>query len=184
MILFNRIPVLDKGFIALLYSNNNSAQQRELTNTFTITCSPQQLQQLSNMTLVMKCPLFVRAYLAQFGLVTLPVTEKGSGSVLETYIPNMCEVGSPDTETNKLIADDISRTAEALLINPAAYRADGCDNFISHLILPISMYDTIIAHGMYNQWRMFLSNTDLPSPLRAYRDAVEQILRVEWCDEY
>lgn len=182
--IFNKIPCLDNGYVALLYSSNTSPQIRELKEQFKLSISADaQLLSISTMSLIMKCPLFVRMYLSQFGLTSLPLNEKDSPQELEAYIPNVGEILSGDTETDRLISADINTTTKALLINPLAYQADGCDKFTSQVITPINTYNTIIVHGTYLQWVRVLDQEGLPNSIKAYYLAIKQILEAEWPDE-
>lgn len=134
------------------------------------------LREMSTLTLVIKCPLFVQLNLSTqgFKIVTTPVAD------VETFNPNVGEIGSPDLATNKVISENMKQTAEALLINPTAYQEDGCDRFISQILTPINTYTTIIVHGSYNDWKRFCNQTKVATPVKAYIKAVTQIMNAEW----
>lgn len=172
--LLNKLPCLDKGYVAHISTCNDQRKIRELVEEF----SPQaNLYPISAMTLVIKCPLFVQLYLSKFHFNIL--TTKQSGD-LETFIPNETEIGSPETETNRLISDDIKRTSAALLINPKAYQSDGCDHFISQVVTPINIYTTIIVHGTKEQWGSLINEPLLPYPIEAFKNAIQDIYIAEW----
>lgn len=134
------------------------------------------LHEVSTLTLAIKCPLFVQLRLSTFDLTIIqtPNTE------LEAYVPNVGEIGTSDHNINKEISQDIEQTTAALLINPMAYQKDGCDKFASQVIMPVSTYTTLIVHGSYNEWRRFCHQTGTPSGIKAYADAVQQIMTMEW----
>lgn len=175
--LLNQIPCLDKGFVAYVNSANNSKQLVELSLEFFRTTDTSNLRHMANLTLVIKCPLFVQLNLAKFDLrvVMCPLYQEP-----ESYVPNAGEVGGTDRETNEMIADDIMRTSEALLINPKAYQADGCDRFVSQILSPISTYTTLIVHGTHAEWVKFCNQNNSPAPLESYKLAVKQIIDMEW----
>lgn len=175
--LLNKLPCLDKGYVALISSANDSTRLEDVRAEFlphlpTI----EKLMPTGAMTLVFKCPLFVQIHISQYGFKILH-TKPGN---VEAYLPNVGEIGSPDLETNRLIADDIFRTTDALLINPRAYQGDGCDRFISQILMPISTYTTILVYGTTETWKAFYTQTGLPAPIESYRAAVEQIYKAEW----
>lgn len=174
--LLNKIPCLDKGFVAFVSSSNNSDMLKSLALEFFQTTDSANISHIANLTLVMKCPLFVQLNLSKFNLNIISANTKE----VEAYYPNVGEIGGNDRETNKLIADDIERTAEALLINPKAYQADGCDRFVSQVLTPVNTYTTLIVHGTYNEWRKFCIQNGPPAPLVSYTSAVKQILDMEW----
>lgn len=178
--LLSKIPCLDKGFVALVSSMNDSRCLTDVgTEFFGVTQVNPKTMQLAYMTLAIKCPLFVQTNLSQFGL-NIVICKKPATQDVEAYKPNAGEIGSKEAETNRVIADDIERTTEALLINPKAYQADGCDRFMSQLIMPVSVYTTLLISGSYEQWSRFANQANLPAPIESYRSAVQQILITEW----
>lgn len=174
--LLNKIPCLDKGYVAYVSSSNNSKKLKELALEFLKSHDTSPLQQIANLTIVIKCPLFVQLNLSKFNLSIVAANT----NELDAYIPNAGEVGGPDRQTNEMIADDMNRTTEALLINPKAYQADGCDKFVSQIMTPINTYTTLIVHGQQGEWLKFCSQSNAPSPISSYMSAVKQILDMEW----
>jgi hypothetical protein len=134
------------------------------------------LREISTLTLVMKCPLFVQLNLSthDFKIISVPVTE------VESYCPNLGEVAAKAHDLSKDIADNIKATSDALLINPKAYQEDGCDRFVSQVLTPISTYTTIIVHGSYNEWKRFCNQTKLPAPIKSYVKAITQVMNADW----
>ena len=174
--LLNKLPCLDKGYVALIDSSGTSAKLNDVSMEFFKRDDSHFLREISTLTLAFKCPLFVQLNLSTqgFNIITTSVTE------VEAYCPNLGEVASPDVGTNKTIADNIKATTDALLINPAAYQADGCDRFISQVLTPINTYTTLIVHGSYNDWKKFINQPKLPLPMKSYVKAVTQIMNAEW----
>ncbi len=176
--LLNKLPCLDKGYVALLDSANDSQKLNDIRAEFLSHLTDySKLMFTGSMTLVLKCPIFVQVHLSQFGFT---IAHTRPSNDIEAYIPNVGEIGCPDLETSGLIADDIYRTTDALLLNPKAYQTDGCNRFISQILMPISTYTTIIVHGGAENWKKFITQTDLPSPIESYRAVVEQIHKAEW----
>lgn len=177
--LLNKIPCLDNGYVALIDSHMTTQKLRDVGQEFYGGTYPTALENLGTLTIAMKCPLFVQLNLSKFDLRIIDANN--SNQDVEAYKPNETEVGCKSLEDSRVIADDISRTTDALIINPKAYQADGCNIFISHTITPISVYTTLIVSGYYNEWCKFAcQQTKLPTPIRAYTKAVGQILESEW----
>lgn len=176
--LLNKIPVLDDGYVALISSAVPHVVYRDVIDEYFGAKDTLSLRKVSYATLVFKAPVFFHLYLSQHGLTLISTKENAAGA----YKPNPGEIGCQDHATSREIADDISRTTEALLINPAAYRSDGADQFISQIILPISTYSTFIVGGTLEEWIKFYQSKGAPAPIRAYAKAVEQIIKVEWKD--
>lgn len=174
--LLNKIPCLDKGFVAFVSSSNNSDRLKALALEFFQTTDHTNLTHIANLTLVIKCPLFVQLNLSKFNFNIVTANAKD----VEAFCPNAGEIGGTDHETNRLIADDMMRTSEALLINPKAYQTDGCDRFVSQILMPISTYTTLIVHGTYNEWKRFCAQNAAPQPLVSYTTAIKQVLDMEW----
>lgn len=175
--LLNKIPCLDKGYVAYISSSNNSDKLKELSLEFLRSTDWSSLKTMANLTIAMRCPLFVQLNLSKFHFTIVTAAAIGEP---ESYRPNAGEIGGSDRATNELIADDIARTSEALHINPKAYQADGCDRFVSQILTPISTYTTLIVHGSLDKWQEFVRQTNVPAPLSSYINSVKQIIDMEW----
>lgn len=179
--LLSKILCLDKGYVALISSSNTSKVMVDLKDEFfkVDTLSPDDtlgMGEIANMTVAIKCPLFVQLNLTKFGFRILT----GKTEVVEAYVPNETEVKSPDLQINRDIAAVMKQSTEALLLNPLAMQKDGADKFISQVMTPISVYNTLIVHGTLNQWMAYGKQVNLPAPIEAYRDAISDILVAEW----
>jgi hypothetical protein len=174
--LLNKINVLDKGYVALMSTSNDGDLLHKISVELLKKNLDQNLYALSSMTLVIKCPLFVQLNLMKFNfnVVDLPVDS------LEAFTPDITDVGGQNLEVAHDIADDLKRTQDALLINPAAYQKDGCDRFISQVNSPVSVYNEIIISGPLANWLKFARQNNLPKPVKAYADAVKGIIINEW----
>jgi hypothetical protein len=174
--LLNKIPVLDKGYVALLDSSMTTQTMRDIGTELYGGEYPIALEELGTMTVAIKCPLFVQLFLSKYDLKVL---NANSGN-LEAYLPHPGDIGAPERLDSEAIADDISRTTDALLINPKSYQADGCDRFMSQLTTPINVYTTLIVSGSYSEWCKLAYEKKLPGPVEAYCIALGQIITAEW----
>jgi hypothetical protein len=174
--LLNRIPCLDKGYVALLDASCSTAKLNDVAREFFKKDDSKFLRELGSLTLAIKCPLFVQLHLSTFNvkIITVPVIE------VEAYIPNEGEVGGPNAIDNRDMVSNMKATTDALLINPRAFQEDGCDRFVSQILTPISTYTTIIVQGSFSEWKRFCEQQRLPEPVKAYVKAVTQIANVEW----
>ena len=175
--LLNKIPVLDKGYVALIDSSVTTQKMRDIGAEFFGGEYPTSLEDLGTMVIAIKCPLFMQLYLSRFNLKVIDANTPGK---LDAYLPNPGEVGAPERLDNEAIADDISRTTDALLINPRSYQADGADRFVSQLTTPINVYTTLIVAGSYSEWCKLAFQEKLPGPIKAYSTAIEQVITAEW----
>lgn len=178
--LLNKMLCLDKGYVAFISASNSGKLSKEIRDEFFKSSSSPDLnsffKSIGSLTIAIRCPLFVQLNLSKFSLdINIAPDEN-----VEAYLPDLSEVGTKDFEDSKVIADDIMRTTEALLINPKAYQHDGCDKFVSQVITPINIYTTLIAHGKLNNWLTFCKQANLPRPIEVYRKGVEDIIRSEW----
>lgn len=177
--LLNKIPCLDKGWVATYDTSCNSVKLNELAVEFFKRLDGGFLKENSSLTVLMKCPLFIQLNLSQFNLRITSLPNVGSDE-LESYLPNVGEIGNADLRTCQDICDDMTRTSAALLMNHKAYQVDGCNRFTSQILTPINTYTTILVNGMYNDWRKFASQNGAPAPIAAYMNAVDQLLKAEW----
>lgn len=178
-ILLNKIPCLDKGWVATYDTSCNSDKLNELAVEFFKRLDGKFLAENSSLAVLMKCPLFIQLNLSQFNLRVTNLPNIGSDE-LESYYPNVGEIGSGDLEACQAMSDDMARTSIALLMNHKAYQADGCNRFLSQILTPINTYTTILVNGLYNDWSRFVSQSSAPAPIAAYTVAVDQLLKAEW----
>jgi hypothetical protein len=171
--LLNKIPVLDKGYVALIDSMNGTHKFQKMRDEYRIPVS--KLEQLTSATMIIRCPVWfqLRLSLSSLTLVGAP------NAPMEAYLPNAGEIGSKDRVTNEAISDDIARTTAALLMNPKAYRADGADNFVAQVMTPMNVYTTLLVSGTLPEWRELIGHAG-PAQMEAYLLAIKQIINVEW----
>lgn len=174
--LLNRLPVLDKGYVALIDSCNTTKKLRDIDAEFFNSKFPPVLLDLGSMTLVMKCPLFVQLNLSKFNFKVINVYDAGD---INYYSPNPGEIGAKEISTSTAISDDLTRTTDALIVNARAYQSDGADRFISQITTPVNIYTSLIVQGSYDEWCKFCDQK-APAPIAAYIDIVKQIKEVEW----
>jgi len=172
--LLNKLPVLDKGYVAFVSSSNNGETLKKLQLATSVPLS--ELAAISSLTLAIKCPLFVQLYMSKFSfqIFNIPQNE------VEAFEPDLTDIEGNDHEISAAIADDIKRTTAALLINPQSYQKDGCERFVSQVITPISVYNELVVHGSLEQWVRFSEAENLPKQIQMYANAVKDIVKNEW----
>lgn len=167
----NEIPVLDKGYVALLSSSMSRDTFLSLKRDYFKDKLDPRLLDIPTIHLQIKCPLFVQLTFAEHALTYIVNRTQGKP---EAFIPTIADVCAKDLEASEAIAEDISQTTDALLINPKAYQSEGCDLFISQVISPISVYNVLVVSGTLSQWLSYISQTNLPAPIAAYRNKIEE----------
>lgn len=167
------IRVLDKGHVILRTPGFTKQDIRELKkNGF----DTKRLQRHIFVSMVIKCPLFVQMTFPEFGLITLTKKQKD----IEVFEPTQSDVNAATPTIGAEIASDIVATSNALMINPRAYRADGCDRFVSQVNSPICVYNSIIVSGSLEDWNMFVSNNKFPTLIEDYRKAIHSLIMAEY----
>jgi len=179
--LLNSIPVLDKGSVALVstslpYDKFKTIHAEALRRPHGDEPDARMLDQVS-VHFKVKCPVFVQIGFAHYGLSYITYQIR---SQPEAYIPTVNEVDAMNLEASEAVQRDIERTTEALLINPKAYQAESCNMFVSQVISPVSVYNTLIVTGNLSQWLRYLSQAGFPSPIEAYRAAFEDAISGEF----
>lgn len=172
----NKIAVLDKGYVSLVASTFPAKEARALYDEYFKGQTPKGMAQYCTAAFAIKMPLFVQLNLTKFNLKMLDTVV----DTVEAFVPNETEIGSKDLESNRLISDDIQRTTDALLINPHAYIKDGCNNFTAQVIMPISIYNTVIVTGSLSDWYKFCNQSSVPNEIKAYMIAVKNLIKAEW----
>jgi len=167
------IRVLDKGHVALIRPSFTKQDIRDLKNDGFNT---KRFQRHIFVSMIVKCPLFVKMTFPEFGLITAT----GKHDKTETYHPTLNDVKATTPTIGQEIADDIKATSEALMINPRAYRADGCDRFVSQVNSPIGLYNKVMVSGLLEDWNKFISCNKLPTLIEAYREAIHSLIMTEY----
>lgn len=174
--MLNKVPVLDKGFVAMFSRSMGEEDVRNARNILYRNRGSEAFTDEIHVHLYIKSPIFVQLSLGSKNISWKNSTEGAT----EAYIPNINEIRGRDLESSELIAEDIKQTTEALLLNPKAYQADACDIFISQTIVPISVYNTYLASASLSQWIKYIKQESLPGPINEYRKAILGILKAEW----
>lgn len=174
----NQIPVLDKGYVAIHSCSPSGNELQALSLDFFRAPHSSTLDKMVHINLQIKCPLFVQLSFSAFGFIC--ATKRQINSEVEAFIPTIAEVNAQHLEASKTIQDDIERTTYALLMNPAAYQMDHCDNFISQVISPVSVYNTLVVSGSLEQWNSYISQVGLPAPIESYRKVVQNAIQAEY----
>jgi len=175
--MLNKTPVLDKGWVALFSGSPMREDFKRVLKTHFRGAIDNRITDMTNVMLSIKCPLFVQLTFSEYGLTCS--SEKTSEKP-EAYIPDINAIGAQDLETGKTIQADIEMTTEALLINPQAYQSDHCDRFVSQVISPISIYNTLVVYGSLTSWMRYIEQVGLPKPIECYRKAIEDAIHGEW----
>jgi len=170
--MLNKIPVLDKGYVALFSTSVDRKQLLSIKAEYLI--DNEKAMGLPTVHMEIKCPLFVQLFLTE------ELNAFSKRSAPEAFIPTVADIAARDLKTSELIANDIDQTVKALLINPKSYQMDGCDIFISQVISPVSVYNTLLVSGTLNQWVSIVKRSGLPAPIEQYRKAIADILLCEY----
>lgn len=178
---FNEIPVLDKGFVAYVSSNMDSKILGKLSQHYFKGKVNPELFELASVTITMRCPIFVNLFLQRFNFKIISVNPAHrSEDDIETYVPDQSSIKTKDCTEYEEIHKHMGYMAENLLVTHKGYLADKCDHFISQVNLPIGTYNEIIVHGSLAQWINFLNAKNLPIPLESYRKTCFDILKADF----
>lgn len=177
--ILNKIPALDNGFVALFSCSHSHENIIEIKRDYFNNEFNEELLKYINISMIIKCPLFVQLMLSSSDLYIK--VKKHSGK-LETYIPDVSEIKAKSLEISKDIQYSIEQTSEALKINPDAYQTDGCDMFISQINSPISIYTTLYLSGNLYNWLEVINKKDLPAPIESYRKIINDLVNAEITD--
>jgi len=172
------IPVLDKGHVALLGKTMDGLAVQSLIFNFNAGVFDSKFLDIPVMALNVKCPLFVQLWLMENGIKVIP--QRNSSAIVEAYIPSVPDLKIADLSVAEEVQQSIAHTTEALLLNPKGYQMDGCERFISQIISPISVYNTLVAYGSLNAWLEITERKGLLGPIDEYRKAIKDVVHSEW----
>jgi thymidylate synthase ThyX len=175
-VLLNKINVLDKGFVAPLVVSGDGRLLQDIQDHYFKTKTNLKLLELCNVSLVIKCPLFVQLNLSQYGLSIITTPSDN----VEAYIPDLSMIDGESLEDKQEIARYIEITTEALLLNHKGLMMDGGSKFTAQLLTPITVYNELIVTGKLNNWLNFLRQKKLPKELDLYRSAVHNVISTGW----
>ncbi len=176
MKLLNETPVLDKGYVAMYSCSPTGQELLLLGKEFFRGHKDNKLLDVAYLHIKIKCPLFVQLTFPEFGLRYITMR----GAKPEAFVPTVDQVGAISLEASEAIQHDIQATTDALLLNPKAYQTEHCDIFISQVISPVSIYNTLLVFGSLEQWNNYISQVGLPAPIEAYRKAIDNVVMAEY----
>lgn len=173
----NIIPVFIDGYVAKINASFERDDIRYLISDEFPLGNKDTIIDMTTIHLEIKCPLFVKLMFPEFGLTIL--TKKQIGKPI-AFKPSPADVSANSLEVSKEIADDIKATTDALIINPKAYRTDGCDRNISQLNTPICVYSTCVVSGTLRNWMKLINYNNFPKLTNEYRKTIEGIINSEY----
>jgi hypothetical protein len=175
--LLNNHPVLDKGNVALLSSSNGGRALSDIQSMFLDNSVDLELLRIANATFVIKMPLFVQLHMSKYNLVLI---QSHRLKKIETYVPNVAEIGGNSVKDAAEIHDYMKQTADAMTLNTKGLTMAGCDEFIAQTQTPISVYNELIVHGSLHEWLKFIKQKNLPKSIESFRYTIEEILKADW----
>jgi hypothetical protein len=173
MLSLNKMPLLDKGFMTVLSVHNDGPTLQAIQEEFFKASIEKSLTHLSNVTFVVKCPLFVQLNMSKFNFKIISVPSPD----VEAFVPNEGDISAPTHVDAQNIKTYFEQTTEALLLNSRGLPMDGCDKFIAQVLTPISTYTTIIVHGSLHNWLDYINQKRLPNSLEVYRALAHECLK-------
>lgn len=178
MLNLNKKFLLDKGYIALYKSSMAGSDLQAIQDSFFKANICNELLDIVNITFIIKCPLFIKLNImsSKFNLNVINIPNEE----VETYIPNVTEIGCKELSDNEEIKNYIQQTSDALILNSKSMVVDGADPFIGQLLSPISLYTDSIVNGSLRSWILFLNQKKLPPMIELYRKAIEDQLLVDF----
>lgn len=175
--MLNKIPVLDKGYIALHSCAPDGKDAVQLSKDFFRGNMDTRIFDITHVNIQIKCPLFVQMTFPEHGLKY--VVQRAQGNP-EAFVPTIAEVNAMSLEASQAIQADIEQTTAALLINPKAYQMEHCDLFVSQVISPISVYTTLMVSGNLSSWLSYIDQNAFPSSIESYRKAIHGAIFAEY----
>lgn len=177
MSLLNKIPVLDKGYVGIVDSSINGITMKQIQDDNFKGKINRELFNQATLTLQIRCPLFVLRYLQQRKVEITHIPEKE----IECYVPDVSELHTGDSNTDKEIHEHMKSTTEALILTSKAFQEDGLDKHMSQNLMPISVYNTVIASASLMDWiKVVCNKRKLPYPIQTYTDVIYETMEAEW----
>lgn len=176
--MLNKIPVLDKGYVGAVDSALSGQVLKELQDEHYGGKINRELLDQATLTLQIKCPVFVRQFLQQRGVLLTNIPEKE----IECYVPDVSEISTGDLNTDKEIHEYMKSTSEALILTSKALKKDGLDRHMAQNLMPISVYNTVIASASLSVWMRAVSYKKKAPPyaIQAYADTICDVMEAEW----
>ena len=173
----NKITVLDNGWVALLSASCTGNIIKEIQTYYYDIKPNRAIAAIPHATLVVRCPLFVQLYLANFDLTLRQL--KGLKEK-QLYVPTEVDIGAPELKDSISIRDHIKQTLEALVVSSEGYKMDGCNASAAQVVLPVSVYSDIMLSGSMAQWIEVLSHKTTTPQINQYKAVICNILLAEW----
>lgn len=178
MKLLNQMPVLDDGSVAIYNASLSQNDILDLRRDMMRGYSNDHILRFCSIMMLIRCPLFVQLYISTNLLNHTMISKKNAA--LTAWKPDVSYIKAPSLEMSQEIASDIENTINALLMNPTAYNMDGCDNFVSQVTTPISVYNDLMVQASLLDWIRFCDKSGLPSPIEQYRTTIVAFLKAEY----
>jgi len=171
-----KIPTLDKGFVQLRCCAPNARDLDIMkSELYRGTLSPQLLE-IVNVFLNIKCPYFLLIPLVSSGIRAI----SRPGHTSDAYVPQVDVIKSGNNALDLEIADSMSATIEALMLNQMSYTKDGCNSFVATITTPVAAYWEGMMFGLLKDWIRFANAPGLHPLVKEYQKSVISALSVEY----
>lgn len=175
--ILNKLPVLDKGYVAIVDSSLSGKMMSKLEEEHFKGKINRDLLDCASLTLQIRCPIFFQVYLQQRRMTVVNTIEKE----VECYIPDISEINTGDHSVDKDIAEHMKQTIETILLTTKAFEKDKLDRFMSNTIIPVSVYNTVIVTASLTEWiKLIDGKRKLPYAIKAYTDVIKDAVEAEW----
>ena len=174
----NSIPVLDSGYVKSVAVSMTQDILRKFKQDVYKGIYKESILSVPQVTLEIKCPLFLVISLASTNLKLYSIINGSS----EFYEPTVDEMRTGSHEKDLIIHGHLSSNIQAAALNSKMYREDGCDGFVASMAAPISSYWTGYLVGSVADFREFFVSKSAPSQIKAYQKVIRDIIVAEYPD--
>ena len=166
------IPVLDKGYVALL---DTSLSMKRIRSLLSQSVSANMLLPHVVLTFKIKCPILVRLRFSEYGIATTSIPM--SAKQMETYKPTLIDVESPDLEQSVKISQEIEKINDFLMS-----RIKNTSDPLELINAPISLYNIIVASAPLEVWRKFTVNIEPHTLIQPYQRAINDLVLADYAE--
>jgi len=172
-------PVLDKGYVKLLSASPSGQQISIIRNQVFRGLVKESLTDLPRVVLKIRCPYVVLHHLQS---TKIRIINDLSVNKEFVYEPQITDIRSGKHETDVELAEYMSSTLNALVVNQVTLKQDGCNAFIAQLTTPIAAYWEGIAYGDLSDWIRIIVAPHTPPMVKAYQDAFKLTISTEFLE--
>lgn len=172
----NKLPVLDKGYVAMMSCSPSYQEHVRMMSSFFRNRLTQNLIDVTYVHLEVKCPYFILIPMISSNIKVISSVNQAT----DAFVPTVEHISSGSLDNDRDISESMSITIDSLMLNQKAYVHDGCNALVASLTTPVAAYWDGVMYASMSEWARFMFAKGLHPIVKQYQTAIYNAISTEY----